>query len=101
MINGLTLLTYLSYLPPAGCEPTQESRKLFPSRNTTMPSQKHNPQSSTKTSADHLLLDEQVFKARFDTKYGSALLGDSLKVLRGIPEASINLVMTSPPYALH
>jgi len=87
--------------PPTGCEPTQESRKLFPSRNTTMQSQKHNRQSSTKTSADHLLLDEQAFKARFDTKYGSALLGDSLQVLRAMPEGSVSLVVTSPPYALH
>jgi DNA modification methylase len=35
------------------------------------------------------------------TSYGSAYLHDSLKVLRQLPESSINAVITSPPYALH
>ena len=32
---------------------------------------------------------------------GAAVLGDSLEVMRRMPDASINLVVTSPPYALH
>lgn len=40
-------------------------------------------------------------KAYLQTKLGAAYLGDSLQVLRELPEKSINLVVTSPPYALH
>lgn len=35
------------------------------------------------------------------TPYGGAFCADSLEVLRSLPSDSINLVMTSPPYALH
>ncbi len=35
------------------------------------------------------------------TTYGAAFCGDSLEVLEGIPNSSVNLVFTSPPYALH
>jgi len=66
-----------------------------------MPNEKHKQQSYAKASDDLLTLDERLFKARFDTKFGSALLGDSLQVLGALPEGSINLVVTSPPYALH
>jgi hypothetical protein len=37
----------------------------------------------------------------FTSRYGAAYLGDSLDVLRSIPSGSLNLVVTSPPYALH
>jgi DNA modification methylase len=37
----------------------------------------------------------------FQTEIGAAYLGDSLEVLKEIPSSSINLVFTSPPYALH
>jgi DNA modification methylase len=37
----------------------------------------------------------------YSTGLGSAYFGDSLDVLRAIPDNSINLVLTSPPYALH
>lgn len=37
----------------------------------------------------------------FKTKLGSAYLGDSADLLRGLKEKSVNLIMTSPPYALH
>ena len=40
-------------------------------------------------------------KAYVRTKLGAAYLGDSLQVLRELPEESIDLVVTSPPYALH
>lgn len=36
----------------------------------------------------------------YRTKHGSAYVGDSLAVLRSLPDASVDLVMTSPPYAL-
>ena len=40
-------------------------------------------------------------KPYFQSKLGAAYLGDSLEVLRKLPDRCINLVMTSPPYALH
>src|SRR5437870_5556762 len=36
----------------------------------------------------------------YSTRYGSAFLGDSLVLLSGIADESVNLVLTSPPYAL-
>jgi len=36
----------------------------------------------------------------YTTEWGSAYCGDSLELLRGLPDNSINLVMTSPPFAL-
>jgi DNA modification methylase len=66
-----------------------------------MPNEKHKQQSCAKASDDLPLLDERLFKARFDAKYGSALLADSLQLLGALPERSVNLVVTSPPYALH
>lgn len=37
----------------------------------------------------------------YETARGAAFLGDSLDVLRELPDESVNLVVTSPPYALH
>lgn len=37
----------------------------------------------------------------FTSRYGAAYLGDSLELLREVPSGSVNLVVTSPPYALH
>ena len=36
----------------------------------------------------------------YTTHYGAAYCGDSLELLTALPEGSINLVMTSPPFAL-
>ena len=44
------------------------------------------------------LIDSEPFYA---TNLGQAHLGDSLELLRSMPTGSVNLVMTSPPYALH
>jgi DNA modification methylase len=41
------------------------------------------------------------FTPFYSTEFGSAYREDSLRVLRAIPDNSINLVLTSPPYALH
>ncbi len=35
------------------------------------------------------------------TRFGSYYVGDSRKLLTGLPDHSVNLVVTSPPYALH
>lgn len=37
----------------------------------------------------------------FQSEYGAAYLGDSLDLLRSLPTGRVNLVVTSPPYALH
>lgn len=37
----------------------------------------------------------------YSTDFGAAYLGESLEMLKQIPEGSINAVITSPPYALH
>jgi DNA modification methylase len=37
----------------------------------------------------------------YSTKFGDAYLGDSLNILSALPPNSINLALTSPPYALH
>jgi len=37
----------------------------------------------------------------YETDLGIAVVGDSLEVLKAMPDSSVNLVVTSPPYALH
>jgi len=37
----------------------------------------------------------------FTSRLGAAYCGDSLEMLRALPTGSVNLVVTSPPYALH
>ncbi len=37
----------------------------------------------------------------YRTPLGAAYLGDSREMLRRLPDSSVNLVFTSPPYALH
>lgn len=37
----------------------------------------------------------------FASRWGAAYLGDSLELLRQMPNGAVNLVVTSPPYALH
>jgi site-specific DNA-methyltransferase (cytosine-N4-specific) len=37
----------------------------------------------------------------YETVSGAAYLGDSQELLKALPGASVNLVFTSPPYALH
>lgn len=41
------------------------------------------------------------FKPFYSTELGSAYLADSRDVLGALPDSSVNLVITSPPYALH
>lgn len=37
----------------------------------------------------------------YRTELGAAYSGDAIDFLRAVPDASVNLVITSPPYALH
>jgi site-specific DNA-methyltransferase (cytosine-N4-specific) len=41
------------------------------------------------------------FSPYYETSLGVAYLEDALAVLRALPDASVNAVITSPPYALH
>ncbi len=45
--------------------------------------------------------DQFRVNALYSTALGCAVVGDSLRFLSDLPDTSINLVMTSPPYALH
>jgi len=40
-------------------------------------------------------------KPFFSTELGAAYQGDSRHLLKGVGDSSVNLIMTSPPYALH
>ncbi|MEM4290496.1 MAG: site-specific DNA-methyltransferase [Nitrososphaerota archaeon] len=39
-------------------------------------------------------------KPLYKTQYGEAYVGDALDLIKGLPNASIDLVLTSPPFAL-
>ena len=41
------------------------------------------------------------FEPYYSTDFGHTYLGDSLNILKCFPNSSVNLVITSPPYALH
>ncbi len=41
------------------------------------------------------------FKPLYTTEYGALYCDDSLKYMRSLPSDSVDLVVTSPPYALH
>lgn len=43
----------------------------------------------------------QIGERLYSTELGSAHVGDSLTLLRELPDNSINAIITSPPYALH
>lgn len=39
-------------------------------------------------------------KPYYETGLGKAYLGDTLDILKNVPDSSVNLVLTSPPFAL-
>lgn len=41
------------------------------------------------------------FTPLYSTNWGNAYLGDSLALIRKLPSDSVNMILTSPPYALH
>ncbi len=45
--------------------------------------------------------DMGLGKPHYETEFGIAVCGDSLDALKKLPDNSVNLVVTSPPYALH
>lgn len=52
------------------------------------------------TISSKTLLNELAFQPTYSTSFGQAYCGDSLELLKQLPDASIDLVMTSPPFAL-
>lgn len=50
------------------------------------------------TGITDLVVDHTPF---YSTHHGATYLGDSLDIMKAIPDGSVNLVLTSPPYALH
>lgn len=53
------------------------------------------------TGADRSRVNVPEFDPLYTTEFGSAYCADALEVLKVLPEGSTNLVLTSPPYALH
>jgi site-specific DNA-methyltransferase (cytosine-N4-specific) len=53
------------------------------------------------TDAKHVQELLPNLKPYYSTDYGSAYKSDSRTVLKEIPDKSVNMVFTSPPYALH
>ncbi len=41
-----------------------------------------------------------IFAPYYETDFGQAFLGDSLEIMKTIPDNSLNLILTSPPFAL-
>ena len=64
-------------------------------RTTKMPAQQP---TLFKNQREHFDLGQQPF---YETPFGDAYAGDSRELLARLPASSVNLVMTSPPYALH
>lgn len=52
-------------------------------------------------SADHPSLLLRRMKPSYKTAGGAAYLGDSRELMGRLPDSSVNLIFTSPPYALH
>jgi DNA modification methylase len=50
--------------------------------------------------AIHRILEWFPQPPYYRTQQGAAFLGDALKLMQSIPEGTVNLVMTSPPFAL-
>lgn len=42
-----------------------------------------------------------MLKPLYTTRHGKAIVGDALEVMQQLQASSVNLVVTSPPYALH
>jgi DNA modification methylase len=48
-----------------------------------------------------MMTSKTELKPLYSTPLGAAYLGDCINVLKQLPDGSVDLIMTSPPYALH
>ena len=46
------------------------------------------------------LQDKNFFQPYYEQRYGKAYLGDSIQLIKYVNDSSINLILTSPPFAL-
>ena len=103
-INGLTLSIYL-------CYPSSRNRTMMTPTMAILPKRRQNTSRKdigrtaykrpveTGKSGSHpasFLKASPYFRSEW-----SCVLGNSLELLQSIPEGQANLVVTSPPYALH
>lgn len=82
---------------------TDSGRKTVASLLTNLPTHGHEltPLAFRRTLvARHKTNWPMMTNPYFTTDYGKALLGDSLHLMKDLPDKSINLVVTSPPFAL-
>jgi DNA modification methylase len=61
---------------------------------------KTKPSQQPSQTAKLALLEPSGFSPYYSTNIGAAYFGDSRKLLSALPEKSVSLVMTSPPFAL-
>jgi len=47
-----------------------------------------------------MTLKQKKIEPLYETDFGQAFLGDSLEVMKELPDNSVNLILTSPPFAL-
>lgn len=73
---------------------------VAPVPNTRMKIETQQPELFTKPQ-EHPSKLVRKLKPFYRTPAGAAYLGDSLDALRAMPDGSVNLAFTSPPYALH
>ncbi|MBN2212470.1 MAG: site-specific DNA-methyltransferase [Sedimentisphaerales bacterium] len=55
---------------------------------------------SSRIRNNNKVIKNSKLKPYYKTKYGEAYFGDTLDIVKNIPNDSVNLVLTSPPFAL-
>ena len=71
---------------------------VFDDREASLPSANEPPPSGPPLDHPSRLVPKSPY---FSSRLGAAYFGDSLEILKALPSESVNLVVTSPPYALH
>lgn len=77
---------------------SSKSQSLYPNGRTLVAARVCCPHDQLPLDHPARLIGEGPY---FTSKLGAAYLGDSLEMLKALPPGSVNLVVTSPPYALH
>lgn len=93
---------------PLTDEPREVARVHFPWRNHPAAVLSLNRQSVTRVDkakrgwSNVMAGNGQVdlYRTAFRTEHGEAIIGDSMDVMRDLPEESVDLIVTSPPFPL-